>query len=228
MKKNHSHGKEKHTCKQLLLKTPKAAIGGTAEVQNTTPSEPTAGRRSSKDTANVRVLALANLLTKARASSDQRPPTSAAKTTKRAPGPISRHHDLHTDGVAHRPHGWRNERGVDRQSGTTEKCGKPSATTSSRRPSWPTTGRSKSRTKTLVETRALASRQTRAAALSTEKPRPPSTPAVEHAARSMDVEETATPSGRRSEWNWKPETAKEKHAEGTRRRRGRDGREKKS
>ena len=48
----------------------------------------------------------------------------------------------------------------------------------------------------------------------------------------LDVEETATLAGARSKWKWKPETAKEKHAEKvrreTRRRRGRDGSERKS
>ena len=46
-----------------------------------------------------------------------------------------------------------------------------------------TIGKSKSRTNRLVETRAPASRHTLTAALSTEKPRLASTPALEHAAR---------------------------------------------
>ena len=45
------------------------------------------------------------------------------------------------------------------------------------------TGRSKSRRKTLTDTRAPASRRTRAAAVSNENPREPKTPALGHAAR---------------------------------------------
>ena len=62
--------------------------------------------------------------------------------------------------------------------------GRPSATTTSRRPSrfsW--FARSMSRTKTFVRTRAPASRQTRAATDSNAHPRRPNTPAVAHAAR---------------------------------------------
>ena len=79
--------------------------------EGVTPSAPTPGLRSSSESANARALAqasmddhrcchacrarstrtrgteralaLANWLTKARASSDQRPPTSAARTTRR-------------------------------------------------------------------------------------------------------------------------------------------------
>ena len=62
--------------------------------------------------------------------------------------------------------------------------GKPSATTSSRRASACWSGnRSKSLTSTFVDTRAPASRHTRAAALSRANPRRPSTPACTQAAR---------------------------------------------
>ena len=64
------------------------------------------------------------------------------------------------------------------------KSGRPSATTSNRRASARSGGnRSKSRTSTFVDTRAPASRQTRAAALSRAYPRRPSTPACAQAAR---------------------------------------------
>ena len=61
--------------------------------------------------------------------------------------------------------------------------GNPSATTSMRRLSASRGGRSMSCTRTWVETRAPASRQTRAAALSNGNPRRPRTPACGHAAR---------------------------------------------
>ena len=62
--------------------------------------------------------------------------------------------------------------------------GRPSATTSRRRPLW-TSGalKSKSLTVTLVDTLAPPSRHTLAAALSRGKPRLPNTPALAHAAR---------------------------------------------
>ena len=108
------------------------------------------------------------------------------------------------------------------------KRGKPSATTLRRRPSWPTIRRSKPRTKTFVETREPASRQTRAAALLGDAVTSKNTrPRTRCTVMAMDVEETATPADSRSEWKWTPETAKEKHAEKVReemrRRRRRDG-----
>ena len=64
------------------------------------------------------------------------------------------------------------------------KSGRPSATTSNRRASARWGGsRSRSRTSTFVDTRAPASRQTRAAALSRAYPRRPNTPACAQAAR---------------------------------------------
>ena len=139
-------------------------------------------------------LAFANWLTNALASSDQRPPTSAAKTTNELVRghqiqdtcaacddgleQVPRHPRLRTDGEAAH---LLDTSVVSIANWAPPNRGEPSATTSRRRPSCPTTARSKSRTKTFVE--APASRQTRAAALSTEKPRPPRTPALAHAAR---------------------------------------------
>ena len=56
---------------------------------------------------------------------------------------------------------------------------------------------SRSRIRTFVETRPPASRQTLAAALSSAKPRRPSTPTLAHAV-AKDVEWTATPEGTQS------------------------------
>ena len=72
--------------------------------------------------------------------------------------------------------------------------GRPSATISSRRLS-STSGRAKSMscTRTFNETLAPASRQTRAAALSTTKPLRPRTPATAHAARWWPLESSGRP-----------------------------------
>ena len=72
---------------------------------------------------------------------------------------------------------------------------------------------SKSRTATLTETQPPASRQTQAAALSKANPRRPNTSTFAHAARSKDVEGTATPAGTRRGRKREPQTAKEQDAE---------------
>ena len=77
---------------------------------------------------------------------------------------------------------WRNQSGVHSKLGTTEE-GQTICNDLQTAASWRAMGRSRSRRNTLVETRAPASRQTRAAAFSKENPRLPSTPDRGHAAR---------------------------------------------
>ena len=85
---------------------------------------------------------------------------------------------------------------------------------------------SRSRTRTLVETLAPASRHTLAAALSTEKPRLPKTPVAK------DAERTATPAGARREGKRESEAEEEKKRKrgekGNGKRRRRDRRERQS
>ena len=73
------------------------------------------------------------------------------------------------------------------------KEGNPSTTTSKRRLSVARTGRSKSRIVRLVPTRPPASRQMRAAALSSANPLLPKTPALAHAARWWPNESIGRP-----------------------------------
>ena len=90
----------------------------------------------------------------------------------------------------------------------------PSANTSTRRSSKRLGGTmSMSWILTFVVTLAPASRQTRAAADSTAKPRLPKTPATAHAARWWRIEWTATPASTAGRREREPQTAEEENME---------------
>ena len=93
--------------------------------------------------------------------------------------------------------------------------GRPSATTSRRRASAMGAPRSKSRTKMLVVTRAPASLQIRAAALSTANPRLPNTPARAACCTMVAtrVKWTATSAEARGRREGKVETTEQQDAE---------------
>ena len=153
-------------------------------------------------------LARASCLRKSCASSDHLPPDSHARTTRRArPCPPVNSGYLSSfrrrawaraapSFVAHCRLGAPSALIVQTRvaSWAPWKSGKPSATTSRRRSSTRTPGRrSRSWTRMLVDTLAPASRQTHAAQLSRGKPRRPSTPDVEQAARWWPRESSGWP-----------------------------------
>ena len=237
-----------------------AASGVTAEVQDTTPSEPTAGRRSSKERANARALAHAKRerpngaakpggpaqpehevptwpwpwrvdsresgfpLTNAHRLRRPRPPSAlvldprvqdrfAASVDE--PKPVPRHRDLHTNGVAHRPYGWERRAWCRSPFWAPPKSGKqrPRAAVRRGRPLGLNRGRKRWRRR---------ERRPHGKLVQQRFPRRNRDPQAHPPANTL----LGDGHGRRGG------AAKEKHAEKvrreTRRRRGRDGRERKS
>ena len=164
----------------------RCAATASMRVQRCKDAGCTAGRSRAGDS---RARALANCRKKAKASRPNLPPTSRVSTTslqRRATGYVWRR--LRFGACSSALPGTRSACGCARVTGETKvvstaawaPChrGSPFASTSMRRPSARGTSTFMSRKKTLVATRAPASRQTRAAALSKAAPRAPRTPAV--------------------------------------------------
>ena len=157
-----------------------------------------------------RALDLASWATKDCNSGDHLPPTSIAKTTRRArlPLPTSsgclrslrllarlEHHSVRVSCSCVRRtiamQGTDQSR-VQGQLGPTEN-GQPATTSNLRLSATTGRGKSRSRTRTLVVTRAPASRHTRAAAFSSAKPRRPNAPVLVHDARWWPNESIGRP-----------------------------------